>query len=444
MNSSLSLYRQQQTKTIGTMYIGYAVSMVLRMIPTVAGTSIRADASLGIDLESWGKVLAAGTCGALLGKFLCGWAADKFGGKRTFTVALFVASLFVGLFSLSSTLVMFQATFFVTLMAQAAGWPSMTKIVVNWVHPKQYGRVWGILSTSSRVGTLAATFLLGTLLTWISWRGMLWAAAAAGVLIAIFYAFVMKDRPPGTIPRPGVNGEGLEELTDTRRDHPFDGLTLLQALPRFFCSLRFWLIAGSLMGLTILWDFLLVVPMYMQDTLGLDPAQASRAASAFPLGSLISVLAGGFVFDRLDRKTMAWVMAALLLTATCCLLTFAALPQLQLTGSTAMLAALALLFLFGLCLSPCYYIPASVFSIDFGGPHSGFLVAILDAIGFAATAAFYYFGGGIAQHHGWSTFLFVLSLICIWSLLMTFFFMQREARNLKHRTAKLQQESLAD
>jgi MFS family permease len=91
--------------------------------------------------------------------------------------------------------------------------------------------------------------------------------------------------------------------------------------------------------------------------------------------------------------------------------------------------------LFGLCLSPCYYIPASVFSIDFGGPHSGFLVAILDAIGFAATAAFYYFGGGIAQHQGWSTFLFVLALICIWSLLTTFFFMQREARNLKHRTA---------
>ena len=435
MNSSVSQYRQQQTKTIGTMYIGYAVSMVLRMIPTVAGTSIRADASLGIDLESWGKVLAAGTCGALTGKFLCGWAADKFGGKRTFTVALFVASLFVWLFSLSSTLVMFQATFFVTLMAQAAGWPSMTKIVVNWVHPKQYGRVWGILSTSSRVGTLTATFLLGTLLTWISWRGMLWAAAAAGVLIAIFYAFAMKDRPSGTIPSPGLDNEDLEQFTDTRRAHPFDGLTLLQALPRFFCSLRFWLIAGSLMGLTILWDFLLVVPMYMQDTLGLDTAQASRAASAFPLGSLISVLAGGFVFDRLDRKTMAWVMAALLLTATCCLLTFAALPQWQLTGSTAMLAALALLFLFGLCLSPCYYIPASVFSIDFGGPHSGFLVAILDAIGFAATASFYYFGGGIAQHQGWSTFLFVLALICIWSLLTTFFFMQREARNLKHRTA---------
>ena len=44
MNTSLSNYRRQQVTTIGTMYIGYAMSMVLRMIPTVAGTSIREEA----------------------------------------------------------------------------------------------------------------------------------------------------------------------------------------------------------------------------------------------------------------------------------------------------------------------------------------------------------------------------------------------------------------
>lgn len=436
MNTHVSSFRRQQVTTIGTMYVGYAMSMVLRMIPTVAGTSIREEASLGIGLESWGKVLAAGTCGALAGKFLCGWAADKFGGKRTFTIALFVASLFVGLFAMSSSLIMFQATFFVTLMAQAAGWPSMTKIIVNWVAPKQYGRVWGILSTSSRVGTLTATFVLGSLLAWISWRGMLWIAATAGMCIAVFYAFAMKDKPDTAIPDEDSESPAISTGSILSKiPHAFDGTTLLQALPHFFSSLRFWLISGSLMGLTILWDFLLMAPMYLQDTLGLNTAQASRAASAFPLGSLISVLIGGFVFDRLDRKTMARVMAGLLLTATGCLIVFATFPEWNLTGPPAMLVSLILLFVFGLCLSPCYYIPASVFSIDFGGPHSGFLVALLDAMGFAATAAFYYFGGGIAENHGWSAFLFVLAAVCLWSLFTTFFFMQREARNLRRRTA---------
>ena len=410
---------------IGTMYLAYATSMVLRMIPTVAGTSIRADESLGINLEQWGKVLAAGTCGAMLGKFICGWAADRFGGKRTFAVALFVASAFVGLFAMSSTLLMFQVMFFVTLMAQAAGWPSMTKIIVNWVPVNQYGRVWGILSTSSRVGALTATFLLGSLLTWTSWRGMLWLATAAGFVVAVIYVLRMRERPSPVNARQAV--EASSEPADAAA-HPFDGLSLPRVIARMLMSLRFWLICASLMGLTILWDFLLLAPMCLQDTLGLSVPQASRAASAFPLGSLISVLAGGFLFDRLGRARMAWCMAGLMTVATACLLTFAWLPGWDLSENSRLVASIILLFVFGLCVSPCYYIPVSVFSIAFGGPRSGFLVAILDAVGFAATAGFYYFGGGIAQNHGWPLFLQVLAGVSFLSLLATVAFMRLDAR----------------
>jgi hypothetical protein len=89
--------------------------------------------------------------------------------------------------------------------------------------------------------------------------------------------------------------------------------------------------------------------------------------------------------------------------------------------------SLGLLFVFGLCVSPCYYIPMSVFSIEFGGPHSGFLIALLDALSFVATAIFYYRGGAIAEQ-SWSLFLTVLVAISIWSAVMTFFFMLGEAR----------------
>jgi sugar phosphate permease len=446
-------FRRRQAAMIGTMYAGYATSMILRMIPTVAGNPIREDASLGIDLETWGRVLAAGTTGAMIGKFLCGWAADTFGGRKTFTIALVVASMAVTLFAMSSSVLAFQATFFLTMMAQSAGWPSMAKIITNWASPQQYGRVWGILSTSSRVGTLTATFLLGSLLDWISWREMLWIAAALGGCIALFYGLKMRDRPATPIAddsaqegdrRSEVGGQKPElsvqpsvhkapdhqTPSSTNPPHPFDELTLPQALPRIFSSLRFWLIACSLMGLTILWDYLIVVPQYLKDTFGLSLAQASRTASAIPLGSLISVLAGGYVFDRLDRKRMGMVMAGLLTVATGCLLVLTTLG----TGTNVTLVVLPLLFLFGLCVSPCYYIPCSVFSIDFGGRHSGFLVSILDAIGFAATATFYIFGTALAKRAGWTMFLYVLAGVGAWSLVTTYFFMQREGRTIRRKT----------
>jgi hypothetical protein len=141
------------------------------------------------------------------------------------------------------------------------------------------------------------------------------------------------------------------------------------------------------------------------------------------------VLIGGYVFDKMSRGTTAWVMGLLLTIATGCLLAFLMMPHLEFTAGSLIWLSLALLFVFGLCVSPCYYIPMSVFSIEFGGPHSGFLIALLDALSFAATGIFYYYGGGLAEK-SWSLFLTVLVAISIWSALTTFVFLRGEARRL--------------
>ena len=106
------------------------------------------------------------------------------------------------------------------------------------------------------------------------------------------------------------------------------------------------------------------------------------------------------------------------------------MPGFMLGAGAALWISLGLLFVFGLCVSPCYYIPMSVFSIEFGGPHSGFLIALLDALSFMATAVFYYFGGSLAKQ-SWGLFLTVLVAISVWSVLTTFAFLKGEARRLR-------------
>jgi hypothetical protein len=123
-------------------------------------------------------------------------------------------------------------------------------------------------------------------------------------------------------------------------------------------------------------------------------------------------------------------MGLLLAIASGCLLTFLMMPGFAFGTGSLLWISLGLLFVFGLCVSPCYYIPMSVFSIEFGGPHSGFLIALLDAMSFMATAAFYFFGGSLAKQ-SWSVFLAVLLAISIWSVLATFLFLKGEARRLR-------------
>ena len=427
-NEQLSggISRTRQVNTVVAMYTGYAMFMVLRMAPTVASSSIISNPDLGIDLEAWGKIISAGTVGAVIGKFIGGFAADNLGGRLTFTVGLIVSALGVAAFAGASSFGMFAVAFFVALLAKSAGWPSMAKIIVGSFRPAEYGRVWGVLATSSRVGTLVATFCLGALLSWFSWQAMLFAAASISLLVAVYFYFAIGNTSQVfTESLTSTDENFLDHPTPT--PHPLDGKSLGQAIVVFISSLQFWLITGSLMGLSVMWDFLLMVPPYLTDTMGLEADKAAMASSAFPFGSLISVLAGGLVFDKLSRRATALLMGCLLLVAAVCILMFYVMPDLDLSHSTTLTTSLALLFAFGLCVAPCYYIPMSVFSIEFGGPHSGFLIALLDALAFGATAVYYYFAGGWAAR-SWSLFLLILLGVAVWAMLTTFAFMLGEAR----------------
>ena len=164
MQPDVAVNRRHQLMVVVSMYTGYAMFMVLRMAPPVAGAAITSDPNLGIDIGDWGRILGMGTIGALLGKLIGGYAADKLGGRVTFTIGLLVTSIGVLAFAMSSAAWMFQAAFFLALMAKSSGWPAMTKIIETSFRPNEYGRVWGVLATSSRIGTLIATLLLGGLL----------------------------------------------------------------------------------------------------------------------------------------------------------------------------------------------------------------------------------------------------------------------------------------
>lgn len=422
--------RRQQASVVLSMYLGYAMFMVLRMAPAPVSNAIINAPSLGVDIGDWGRIMAMGTAGAIVGKFVAGWAADFFGGRITFAAGLLFCSLGIAAFSVATSVWMFQTAFFVALMAKSAGWPGMTRIVGQSFHPTEFGRVWGVLSTSSRVGTIIATFGLGILVATVSWPTLLLVASGVGLVVAVAFNVSQKSAAMRlhVIQSAVVVGEtaGSQEDDEEISSHPLDGLSLQAAVWQFCLSVQFWLIVGSLSALTIMWDFLLFLPIFLKDTVGMSDGGASMTASAFPIGSFISVLAGGFVFDLLSRRTTAWLMGGLLLIATGCIGLFYQMQFMSVSDSVAVGMSVVLLFIFGLCIAPCYYIPMSVFSIQFGGPRAGFLVAVLDAVAFFANFVFYWFAGEWAEQ-SWTLFLSILGAVAFISAILTFAFMLGEA-----------------
>merc|ERR1719233_983969 len=86
----------------------------------------------------------------------------------------------------------------VNMYSQSAMWPSMAKLIYNWIDADRYDRGFSFLAISSRVGTFFTLLGLGFVI-WVSdWR---WALRAASIVIGLGVVFsiaMMRDRaaPP--------------------------------------------------------------------------------------------------------------------------------------------------------------------------------------------------------------------------------------------------------
>ena len=177
------------------MYLGYAALYMCRAAVVISGPAMLDDPRLGLDKTAWGAMIGWGTAGTLIGKLANGVLADKLGGRRVFMISLGFCMLATGIFGTISGVLYFSLAYFIALFAKSAAWPSMANLISVWYPKKWRGRIWGILSSSSRFSSLFTTLVLGSLLLAVSWRVVIATSAVmtGGVLLLLF--FILKQSP---------------------------------------------------------------------------------------------------------------------------------------------------------------------------------------------------------------------------------------------------------
>ena len=268
----------------GSMCLGYAALMLCRTTVGVAGPAMFLDADLHLNTTIFGAILGWGMAGNLLGKLTNGVLADKLGGRKTFVLALCITATAIGLFGAASERTSFFLFYFLTLFAKSAGWPAMANLIKMWFAKQKYGRMWGIISTSSRASSVGATLLLASLLLIVSWRGLFIVAAAITAIVIAVLSKWLKGNPSEVGLLASDSPETGSPFSVRTGGHPLDELETFEALAVFFRSPRFWLISISLMCLAVLFEFQVFIPIYLNESFGLTPAEAGTASSVFPLG----------------------------------------------------------------------------------------------------------------------------------------------------------------
>jgi len=203
--------------------------------------------------------------------------------------------------------------------------------------------------------------------------------------------------------------DSTETVASASEDHPLSKTETRAAIRVFISNPRFWLISLGVSSLAVLFEFQVFLPIYLSETFSLPPAQAGMASSAFPLGCLVAVFSGGFIYDKLSKRNIVYTMGATLIMAVLCLLSLRLLGVYDLGAGLELVLTIALIFLFGFAISPAYYIPMSVFSIGFGGKHCGLLVGLIDAFAYFGAMMFDFIGGAVANKEGgWEDFILIL------------------------------------
>ena len=413
------------------MYGAYAVLNICRTTVVISSPAMLDDPELELNKTMWGAILGWGTAGTLVGKLTTGVMADRFGGRKVFLISIGFCMLATAIFGMVSKVFFFSIAFFIAMLAKSAGWPSMANLIRSW-YPKFWrGRIWGILSSSSMSSSLFTSLVMGSLLLVISWRWVIASSLPIAGIFVILLFFYLKQSPTdvGLEAMPSVDGDDNEN--NPNATHHLDNASLGKALISFLKSSRFWLICISIMSLTILMAFQSFLPLYLKEMFNLSPGKAGIASSVFPLGSMFSVVIGGFIFDKLTKKRRIFVLGGMMTLATGCIVILLSLPESNIQEASLPWIALSAIMIFGLMIAPCYLIPMSVFSLDFGGKHCGVLVGIIDAAGYSASMIFEFLGGAVAdQVDGWQQFLYIILNVSIIGTVTLILFLVIDHRSL--------------
>ena len=313
-------------------------------------------------------LLAVGTMTTVLGKVVSGPICTGLGAYRVGLIALAgsaVLLLGTGLGG-PSPLIPLALAWPAFRFIQTITWPSANTVCVAWFDRREHGSAWGIMSTASRAGIIAATTMISLSGVDLASRVVFVVVGVAMALYGIVIACAFRERPISAANAPGISAVAATKPVKPAKETAKGGgakTTAGEADPSFRSELRqaatnpcLWLAMLAQGTATPLAEFQSVLPLLLRDDASLGPSGIAAGVTCWHLGILISVIACGLLLDRMSSMLSRIALVPLtLVTATLFILAADAG-----TGADSPLFAgprkLPLAFTLGACAAPAIYL----------------------------------------------------------------------------------------
>lgn len=377
--------RYRQVMTVSLLFGGYASLYFCRADLSVATPLLIEELSAhGMShadaVVRMGTLTSFGVLAYALGKLFLGGLGDIWGGRVSFLIGLAGATAFTLLFTLGSFLPLFTIAWFANRLTQSVAWAGLIKVSSKWFDFSSYGTIIGILSISYLIGDAIARQWMGLLIQeGFGWRTLFYlAAGVAGVMLIANLWLLRESRHDAGYAEATPNPLNLFAASEAP---PSSLRHLLVPLLR---SRAFITVCLLSLGCTIIretfnnWN-----PVYLHEYLGYSMSRAASFSAVFPAVGALSVIASGWLSDRVGVNGRSLLLFLGLAATAAVLLALMFMPA----HPGSLLPVFAIGAIAFTLLGPYSYL-GGAFALDFGGKQASAVSSgIIDGIGYLGAVA---------------------------------------------------------
>ncbi len=341
------------------------VTFLDRINISVAGSSIMKD--LNLSAAEWGWVQSAFILSYGLMQIPMGAYGDRHGHRKVLTQIVLWWSLFTAFTGVAGGLASLLIIRFMFGVGEAGSSPCSTGVISRWFEKNEVGKAQGYVWAASRMGGALTPFVVIPVMAWLGWRAAFWLLGGLGVIWAVVWYVMYRDKPPLQLPRGGEQQEasprgGTEGVSWNKilRNRQFWTI----------CAMYFFYAFGS-------WFFFSWFPTFMELGRGFAKSELTYAVAVPFIMSMIGNITGGYLTDKISAKyglkvgRKALGTSSLAISAVCMFLA-AFIP-----GKMAVFVFLSLCFgIFDLMLPSAWAL-----CIDLGKQHAGAISGAMNTFG---------------------------------------------------------------
>ena len=332
-------HETQNTKSIipwiivGLLFILTALSFLDRQVLSIAIIEIKKDIPISDTDYSW--ITGGFIVGYALMFTLGGVFIDRFGTNLGLALSLAIWTVASGLHSVAGSVTEFAIFRFILGVGEGACFPGVIKAVIEWIPEKKRSLATGIAIGGSAIGAVVAPLLAITLLDTVGWRMVFLATAALGVPWLVFWLYFNNKKHSELKVIPNFN-------TKRKIAYPASDKYSFSAVLR---SKNAWIFIGMRMLFDPIFYFLMFwIPKFMSESRGISIDVIGKLFWIPFLVLGLSNILGGYLSDKIFKKTSSINIARKSLMAIAAVLTLSVLFIQQVDAAYSVIALISVFF----------------------------------------------------------------------------------------------------